>query len=48
MAGAGVVLGYARFGVGSLEFLTSGAKPASSAGEMFEPTIWYGISPAGR
>jgi isoquinoline 1-oxidoreductase subunit beta len=47
MAGAGVALGYARFGVGSLESTTSVAKPASSAGELFEPTIWYGISPSG-
>ena len=47
MAGAGVVLGFARSGVGSLESITSSAKPASSVGELFEPTIWYGISPSG-
>jgi isoquinoline 1-oxidoreductase beta subunit len=47
MAGAGVVLGFARSGVGSLESITSGAKPARSVGELFEPTIWYGISPSG-
>jgi CO/xanthine dehydrogenase Mo-binding subunit len=33
--------------VGSLESITSSAKPASSVGELFEPTIWYGISPSG-
>jgi isoquinoline 1-oxidoreductase subunit beta len=48
MAGAGVALGYARFGVGTLQTATSVAKPASSAGELFEPTIWYGISPSGE
>ncbi|HVJ09215.1 MAG TPA: molybdopterin cofactor-binding domain-containing protein [Acidisarcina sp.] len=47
MAGAGVVLGYARSGVDALESMASGAPEASSAGELFEPTIWYGISPAG-
>ena len=47
VAGASVVLGYARFGAGSLESATSGAKPASSVAELFEPTIWYGISPSG-
>ncbi|HET9100520.1 MAG TPA: molybdopterin cofactor-binding domain-containing protein, partial [Acidobacteriaceae bacterium] len=47
MAGAGVVLGYARSGLGALEFTVPGAKPASSASELFEPTIWYGISPSG-
>ena len=47
MAGAGVVLGYARSALGSLESITSGAKPVSSVGELFEPTIWYGISRSG-
>ena len=42
------MLGYARFGLRSVESITSGAKPASSAGELFEPTIWYGISPSGE
>jgi isoquinoline 1-oxidoreductase beta subunit len=41
------MLGFAQSGVGSLESITSGAKPASSVGELFEPTIWYGISPSG-
>src|SRR3984957_1008476 len=38
MMGAGVMLGYAR---------SSFAGPAPSAGELFEPTIWYGIDPNG-
>jgi isoquinoline 1-oxidoreductase subunit beta len=47
MAGTGVILGYARYGLGGLESITSTPKPASGVGEMFEPTIWYGISPGG-
>src|SRR5580693_5830767 len=39
MMGAGVMLGYAKSSLG--------AQPASSAGELFEPTIWYGIDPSG-
>src|SRR5580698_33344 len=39
MMGAGVMLGYARPGLA--------AGPAPSAGELFEPTIWYGIDPNG-
>ena len=46
--GAGVVLGFARSGAGTLESMTSEAKPASSVGELFEPTIWYGISSSGE
>jgi isoquinoline 1-oxidoreductase subunit beta len=42
MMGAGVTLGYARSGLAAVEFLASGAQ-AQSAGELFEPTIWYGI-----
>ena len=38
MMGAGVMLGYPR---------SSLAGPARSAGELFEPTIWYGIDPSG-
>ena len=38
--GAGVVLGFARSGAGSVESMTSDAKLASSVGELFEPTIW--------
>src|ERR1700719_4035332 len=40
MIGAGVMLGYARR---SLADQTTG-----SASELFEPTIWYGISPSGE
>src|SRR5580692_10640489 len=39
MMGAGVMLGYPR---GSLS-----AAPVHSPGELFEPTIWYGIDAAG-
>src|SRR5580698_4353530 len=39
MMGAGVMLGYPR---GSLS-----AAPVHSAGELFEPTIWYGIDSSG-
>jgi hypothetical protein len=39
MMGAGVMLGYARSSLA--------AEPAHSAGELFEPTIWYGIDPSG-
>ena len=39
MMGAGVMLGYARSSLA--------AGPARSAGELFEPTIWYGIDPSG-
>jgi isoquinoline 1-oxidoreductase subunit beta len=39
MMGSGVMLGYARSGL---------AAPApTSASELFEPTIWYGIDPSG-
>src|SRR3984893_7747596 len=55
MMGAGVMLGYARSGLaaveflgsGTQEFLPSGTPMQSSAGELFEPTIWYGIDPSG-
>jgi CO/xanthine dehydrogenase Mo-binding subunit len=39
MMGAGVMLGYARS--------TLAAPAAASAGDLFEPTIWYGIDPSG-
>src|SRR5580658_9538037 len=39
LTGAGVMLGYARPGLA--------AEPARSAGELFEPTIWYGIDSSG-
>src|SRR5229473_2198966 len=55
MMGAGVMLGYARSGLAAVEFLASGAQELlpsgkqgeSSVGELFEPTIWYGIDPSG-
>jgi isoquinoline 1-oxidoreductase subunit beta len=55
MMGAGVMLGYARSGLAAVEFLGSGKQVllplgtpmGSSAGELFEPTIWYGIDPSG-
>ncbi len=55
MMGAGVMLGYARSGLAAVEFLSSGAQEllpsrtqaASTASELFEPTIWYSIDPSG-
>src|ERR1700719_5291845 len=55
MMGAGVMLGYARSGLAAVEFLGSGKQElfpsgtpmGSSAGELFEPTIWYSIDPTG-
>jgi isoquinoline 1-oxidoreductase beta subunit len=41
MAGAGVMLGYARSGLA----LVGGA--TGTASDLFEPTIWYGIDPSG-
>jgi isoquinoline 1-oxidoreductase beta subunit len=48
MLGAGVMLGYARCGLAAVEGIVSGAQWASSASELFEPTIWYGIDPGGE
>jgi hypothetical protein len=39
MMGAGVMLGYARKSLAD--------QPAGSVGELFEPTIWYGIDRSG-
>ena len=55
MMGAGVMLGYARSGLAAVEFLSSGdqvllpsgTQGVNSASELFEPTIWYSIDPAG-
>jgi isoquinoline 1-oxidoreductase beta subunit len=55
MMGSGVMLGYARSGLAAVEFLASGTQQflpsgtqaQSSASELFEPTIWYGIDPSG-
>jgi CO/xanthine dehydrogenase Mo-binding subunit len=48
IAGAGAMLGYARSSTASVEFPMSRAQRVSSAGELFEPTIWYGIDPSGE
>jgi isoquinoline 1-oxidoreductase beta subunit len=47
--GAGVMLGYARSGLAAVEFLAPGTQGEreSSAGDLFEPTIWYGIDRSG-
>ena len=49
MLGAGVMLGYAKSTLGAadvvLEALSTNS--ARSAGDFFEPTIWYGIDPSG-
>jgi isoquinoline 1-oxidoreductase beta subunit len=47
MTAAGVILGYARSGLAAVEFVTPETQSAS-AGELFEPTIWYGIDPKGE
>jgi isoquinoline 1-oxidoreductase beta subunit len=49
MMGAGVMLGYARSSFAAVEFLASGTQGEreSSAGDLFEPTIWYGIDRSG-
>ena len=39
MMGAGVMLGYARSGLGAPE--------TGNPNDLFEPTIWYGIDPSG-
>lgn len=44
---AGVMLGYARSSLGAMGSFALGAKQTSRADELFEPTIWYGISPGG-
>ena len=41
MAGAGVMLGYARSGLALV------GESTGSASDLFEPTIWYGIDPSG-
>lgn len=47
MTGAGVMFGYARSGLAA-ELLAPGTASASSPTDLFEPTIWYGISPKGE
>ena len=47
MFGTGVMLGYARSGLSKLESIAFGQQPPS-VGELFEPTIWYGIDRNGE
>ena len=47
MFGAGVMLGYARSDL-SAEWIAPGTQQPGSAGELFEPTIWYGIDRNGE
>ena len=48
MMGAGVMLGYARSGLSTLDAILSEPAQPSSARELFEPTIWYGIDRNGE
>jgi len=43
----GAILGFARSSFGSIAFPTAETYPPSSTGELFEPTIWYGIDRKG-
>jgi isoquinoline 1-oxidoreductase beta subunit len=45
---AGVMLGYARSGLGTFESLATRVQRAHSPSELFEPTIWYSIDPRGE
>src|ERR1700680_5276342 len=49
MMGTGVMLGYARSGLATVEYLALGTEGEreKSAGDLFEPTIWYGIDGSG-
>ena len=47
MIGAGVMLGYARSGLAAVESIASGTQQPG-IGELFEPTIWYGIDRSGE
>src|ERR1700680_1216711 len=49
MMGTGVMLGYARSGLATVEYLALGTEGEreKSAGDLFEPTIWYGIDRSG-
>lgn len=48
MFGAGVMLGYARSGLSTMESVVSKTLQSGSIGELFEPTIWYGIDRSGQ
>ena len=49
MLGAGVMLGYAKSTLGAADVMLEAlsTNSAHSAGDLFEPTIWYGIDPSG-
>jgi isoquinoline 1-oxidoreductase beta subunit len=49
MLGAGVMLGYAKSTLGAADVMLEALSThtARSAGDLFEPTIWYGIDPSG-
>ncbi|HVI08763.1 MAG TPA: molybdopterin cofactor-binding domain-containing protein [Candidatus Binatia bacterium] len=49
MLGAGVMLGYAKstFGAADAAMRAMSTQTARSAGDLFEPTIWYGIDAGG-
>ena len=49
MLGAGVMLGYAKSTLGAADVMLEAlsTNSARSAGDLFEPTIWYGIDPTG-
>ena len=47
MLGTGVTLGFARCGLAGADASAS-AHEGGSVGELFEPTIWYSIDPAGE
>ena len=49
MLGAGVMLGYAKstFGAADVVLQALSTHTPRRAGDLFEPTIWYGIDPSG-
>jgi isoquinoline 1-oxidoreductase subunit beta len=49
MLGARVMLGYAKSTLGAADVMLEALSTSSarSAGDLFEPTIWYGIDPSG-
>ena len=49
MLGAGVMFGYAKSTLGAADVMLEAlsTQTARSAGDLFEPTIWYGIDPSG-
>ena len=49
MLGAGVMLGYAKSTLAAADVMLEAlsTNSARTAGDLFEPTIWYGIDPSG-